>query len=319
MDMRLFVSRYLGEPSKTGGKWWTWHCQINSPDKNPSLKVEANGFKCYSCGAYGGDRSTMSPEAIFLRDELGYSWPAVWADLGADQFPKRYRRERVTYIEVGLLPPHEHWRQFFSGALAACQRALWFDRRSLGRKFVARRGLSLRICEHFGVGYSCSWLRVEKYDTWLAEGLVFPAFVGGKLWSVEVRVTSATGPKYHRPKGGSEPTPFGIDNLQGRDVLVVTEGAIDALAASQVCDGEVDVLGLRGAANTLRAWEQYLCYPRVIVCTDADDAGDGIASKLLLRYPTWERRRPPEGLDLGDMLKSNQLTKGWLLGKKVTL
>ena len=177
----------------------------------------------------------------------------------------------------------------------------------------------MRTCAHFGVGYNRSWLRAERYDTWLAEGLVFPAFVEDKLWSLEVRVTSETGPKYHRPKGGSEPTPFGIDNLQDREVLIVTEGAIDALVAWQVCGGEVDVFGLRGAGNTLRAWESYLCYPRVIVCTDADKAGDDVADKLTLHYPTWERRRPTDGMDLGDMLKAGTLSKSWLLGGEVTL
>lgn len=320
-DMREFVARYLGEPAKTGPKWWTWHCQINQPDRRPSLKVEANGFKCFSCGAWGSRQSKMVPEVAFLHDEFGYSWKTAWADVEAEQFPTRYRREHAPCIEIGLLPPREQWRQVFFEALARCQVELWFGYRegSIGRRLVARRGLSMRTCEHFGVGYNCSWLRVEEYDTWLAEGLVFPAYVEGKLWSLEVRVTSETGPKYHRPKGGSEPTPFGIDTLSDKDVLVITEGAIDALVAWQVCGGEIDVLGLRGASNTLRAWEGYLCYPRVIVCTDADEAGDAIADKLLLCYPTWERRRPPEGLDLGDMLKSNQLVKGWLLGEEATL
>lgn len=317
-DMRLFVASYLGEPSKTGNKWWTWHCQVNSPDKKPSLMVEQSGFKCFSCGAYGGERSTMPVEAVFLRDEMGYSWAAVWADLEGIA-PRRREQGQAVAIEVGLLPPHERWRQFFSVLLARCQRELWFNRRSLGRRFVAGRGLSLRTCEHFGVGYSRFWLRVTEYDTWLAEGLVFPAYVDDKLWSLEVRVTSESGPKYHRPKGGSEPTPFGVDQLEGKDILIVAEGAIDALVAWQVCGGEVDVIGLRGAGNTLRAWEQYLCYSRVIVAIDANKAGDDCAAKLLLHYPSWERRRPPEGMDLGDMLKAGTLSISWLLGEEVTL
>ena len=160
-DMRLFVSRYLGEPAKTGRKWWAWHCQINQPDKNPSLKVEAQGFKCYSCGAWGSRQSKMPPEVAFLHDEFGYNWVSARADVEADQFPQRYRREQAPVYEIGLLPPHERWRQFFSDALARCQRDLWLNRRSLGLRFIGERGLSKRTCERFGVGYSRFLRRVE--------------------------------------------------------------------------------------------------------------------------------------------------------------
>ena len=156
------------------------------------------------------------------------------------------------------------------------------------------------------------WHEVKQFDTWLAPGVVYPTFVQDQLYSLEVRVNDGQ-PKYHRPKGGSEPTPFGVWQLQGREVLVICEGAPDALAAWQVCGGEVDVLGLRGASNTLRLWEQYLCHERVLVATDADKAGDDVAEKLLSRYPTWERRRPPEGMDLGDMLREGILSREWLL------
>jgi hypothetical protein len=309
MDMRTFVESYLGEPRSRGNKWWSWHCQVNRPDSKPSLKVEPNGFKCFSCGAYGTREGKSAPEAVFLVKEMGWSWHAAFTTLGS--LRERPVRPQPRGIVVGVLPPSVEWREVFLALWRKAVEDLRLGTKGYGHLW--HRGLHSDTCNRFGVGYSHEWQRVEQFDTWLAEGIVFPAFVRNRLWSLEVRCLSRTGPKYHRPKSGTEPTPFGIDQVAGKDTLIICEGAFDALAAWQVCEWEVDVIGLRGAANSLGVWEQFLPHPRKILALDADKAGDECAERLLLSHPTWERRRPPDGQDLGDMLKEGTLSRSWLL------
>lgn len=301
-DMRLFVQSFLGEPAKRGQKWWTWHCQVNKPDKDPSLKVESQGFKCFSCGAGGKSYH-------FLVKEMGYSSEAARLELGGERSHRR--RPDVTYV-VGVSPPSPEWRRVFGQHLARSQKEL-----SKVESYLASRGIVMETAAHFGLGYVPVWFPVEDFQTWLAPGVVIPAFAGQViplLWSLEVRVLDGGPLKYHRPKGVSEPVPFGLTQLQDRDTLVIVEGSFDALSVWQVARDEVDVLALRGAHNSLRFWQGYLAgYRRVVVATDADRAGDRIAQDLKAQHPTWGRCRPLDGTDLNDMLKGGKLTAAWLL------
>jgi hypothetical protein len=311
MDMRQFVEGYLGPPKSRGNKWWTWHCQVNRPDRHPSLKVEPNGFKCFSCGAYASrEEGRPAPEVSFLVKEMGWNWQAAERAIG--DYQERGPRPEPKSIPLGMLPPSVEWRRLFGQEARMAEDRLMGLPRVAVRELVGR-GLGQLTWQRFGVGYSPEWVRVEQFDTWLAEGIVFSAIVNNQLWSLEVRVMSGD-LKYHRPKGGSEPVPFGLNQLVGKDTLIICEGAFDALAAWQVCHGEVDVVALRGAANELGWWERYLEHPRKILALDADKAGDEAAERIMRRHPTWERRRPPEGMDLGDMLKEGLLTKEWLDG-----
>lgn len=312
-DMRVWVSYRLGPPKATGGFWWTYHCQVNRPDKNPSLKVEPNGFKCFSCDAYGRrEPGYPPPEVTFLVKELGYSWAMAWQEYEGGEVLERPSLPAPKWrVEAKPKSPSLEWRAMFE--------ELWEIRRNglelsgKHRGYLLDRGLEEATWQHFGLGCNYDWVRVEEFDTWLAPGIIIPATVDNRLWSLEVRVLGGD-LKYHRPKGVSEPTPFGLSQLARDDVLIVCEGAFDAMAAWQVCEGRADVLALRGASNSLRHWENYLCYERVILALDADKAGDAAAERLSARYPSWERRRPPEGMDLGDMLKKGELTERWLLG-----
>ena len=302
-DMRLLVQSYLGEPAKGGGRtWWYWHCQVNRPDKRPSLSVSAKGFHCFSCGAKGGPWH-------FLTLEMGYGSEAADLELGHDRVPRAYRRPRFVRYMVGPSPPMVEWRQVFGRLLARSQAEV-----RKAEKYLTWRGITMETARHFGLGYNSEWQEMAQFETWLAPGVVIPAYAGGLLWSLEVRVLDEGPLKYHRPKGVSEPVPFGLARLQGRDALVVTEGSFDAMCVWQVAGDELDVLALRGAHNSLRFWEGYLVgYHRVIVATDADRAGDEVAQDLRAAFPSWERRRPPDGMDLNQMLRAGKLSKGWLL------
>jgi len=302
--MRLFVQSILGPPVKQGPKWWVWHCQVNRPDKRPSLKVEANGFHCFSCGTGG-------KPFHFLVKEMGYSKEAANVELGHEWQPGSRRRPDARY-NVGPSPPSSSWRKTFTKLLNLCQVRL-----HVASNYLYWRGITFGTADHFGLGYNSKWLEVPDFQTWLAPGIVIPAYAGGLLWSIEVRVLDESSLKYHRPKGVSEPVPFGLSQLQGRDTLVIAEGSFDAMVAWQVVGIEADVLALRGAHNSLRYWKGYLAgYRRVIVATDADKAGDEIAQDLRAMFPSWERRRPYDGMDLNGMLKQQILTKDWLLGKQ---
>lgn len=309
MNMQTLVERMIGEPVRRSGGWWFWRCRApGHVDEDASFGVREDHAHCFGCQWHGGAK-------WFLRNILNMRWEAVDRVLGSDYLPAAVPRRKSGIALDVPAPPTSQWRQIFSdlhlrseGVLSRLHdlHPVWYE--------VKKRGVSRQALEYFRIGWSSDWVWVEEFEDWLASGLVFPGFVDGRLWSLNVR-TEKGQPKYLRVKTGSDSL-FGIDQCVGRETLFICEGEFDALTAWSAVGDVADVIARRGAGAPLEWWykDRLWRYRHIIKVMDGDKAGRDSSDKLARRWPTWGDRCPPAHADdLGKMAEAGYDIRGFLL------
>ncbi len=298
MDMRTMVQRLWGPPRSRSDEI-AWYVCPRHEDTTPSCAIYYDHLHCFSCGWH------VYPVS-FLIQEQGYSKAAALTILG-----DRYTWTRKILKFETPLPPSLQWQEELAPHLCRAAQGITKSKRAL--VWLDRRGITLEVMQEYSFGWQQDWVKLS-FDSWLAEGLVIPVYKDGALWSVTVRTVSGR-PRYLRVKQGAKSVLFGLGQLQGHDILVLTESELDALTVRSIVPG-VDVLAMRGVKNKLKGWEVYfMSYSRVIICFDGDDAGQVAASILLEENPRWENREPPEGKDIGNLVVEWPVPKlrDWLL------
>jgi hypothetical protein len=128
---------------------------------------------------------------------------------------------------------------------------------------------------------------------------VIPWTVDGETWHVKARRLEDDGPKYIRVRGG-EPTLYGADLLEGRPVVVICEGELDAVLLWQEAGDLVDVvaIGTKGAKIPTPYLGTLAGASRWLLALDRD------AERKAAEWGTWSARvrrvRPLQGNDLTD-------------------
>lgn len=122
---------------------------------------------------------------------------------------------------------------------------------------------------------------------------------------VNMRFRSLYGeePKYLGPSGA----PLNLFNVMALhepgDTILVCEGELDAVAATNA--GHLAV-GVPGATAWQRHWGRLLLdFERVVVVTDGDEAGKGLAKVVAKTVEYAERRLMPDGMDVNDFILEN--------------
>jgi twinkle protein len=156
---------------------------------------------------------------------------------------------------------------------------------------------------------------VKKYDVVL-DGVnqAYPYFEDGKLEPVAFKVRGPN--KTFRVVGSLREAglfgeqKYGTGGLPQR--VVVTEGELDALAASQIFEGKVAVVSLKGGASGVggdfKSSYAFLDkFEEIILCFDADQAGKDAVEKAAEVFAGKLRVMkldPREGKDASDYLKA---------------
>lgn len=107
------------------------------------------------------------------------------------------------------------------------------------------------------------------------------------------------GPKWLSPKGVPQ-APYAYDLLlqpAAPGPCWVCEGPADLITKGHVGNPDTAAIGIPGTAGVLR-WAEYWEDREIVICTDADAAGDACADEILTVRPDAKRMRPPEGHDL---------------------
>lgn len=114
----------------------------------------------------------------------------------------------------------------------------------------------------------------------------YPYFVEGKTEPVAFKVRHVPSKSFRVVGELKDAGLFGAQRFSNYDQkrIVVTEGELDALAASQMFDDKVAVVSLKGgAAATGRDFKSAYSfldgYAEIILCVDADDAGQAAIDK----------------------------------------
>ena len=154
--------------------------------------------------------------------------------------------------------------------------------------------------------------------------LIYRDSAGAPTWMQAAATVSRdrlVGPKYRNPSG-TPPAVFGADTVANKAVVVVCEGAVDALSVLQHGVGaaglpsvpvdQVGAVAFPGVGNVstqaVQAVVELAPKAEYLVATDPDPAGDRAAVRIgaiLARKGVSYRRWRPAGGDINDTLRNN--------------
>lgn len=313
MDMASVVEALWGPPSKNSHKWL---CQMpqHPKDTDPSFVAYSDHGHCFGCGWHGGPR-------WFVQSVTGKTKSDAEAWLASRQAGSTWRgatlRRRRVGISAGTLVPAQAWRVALLPFVENSERALAEGNRWAWAELL-KRGIIPEVWHRFHVGYNPQPCELSDLDLRAVAGITLPAFVGGDLWSVNIRTESGF-PKYNRPedsdRGYGNAALYGIDNLSGKDHVVIAESEFDALAVVSVAGDVVDAVAIRGTGNwkLLGQYRDLFGGKQVTVCFDNDRGGIEAMGKVRRQWPRWTYCLPPTGMGICDMARAKLDVRALLL------
>lgn len=272
-------------------------------DADPSWFVDVfkTGHHCFSCKA-GGTlaelvvhvRGCSLKEAIEFVSAQGKGFEPPRARVRFVERPARPQAHRFRLPREVYVEPFEKWPTPM-------------------RRYAERRHLDAEQAWRFRVGYAV--------DGRLEGRIVLPVLdLAGRVLGYSARdVTDASEQRYltpHEKDGanldglfGEHLWPKGIE-ADGRrsEVVVVAEGALNALAVDRALGGAIPVASIGGSDARPGHAAKLAAFRRVILLTDPDDAGDRVANdlgRMLLRYCDVVRPRLPEDQDADTLPRSD--------------
>lgn len=295
------TDRFRVWPNLDGGRWW---CRV----------CDRSGDSI----AYLVERGDITPqEAGKIRREAegtpATSGPRPRHDTAPAPPPAP--------VKYTVTPPPEAWREQARAFVGYCQGLLFTDAGKVGLDWLHGRGLTDDTIKAWGLGWheKDRWRDPEKWGLdagekkiYLAAGVVIPWTVEGDPWHVKTRrLAGDDGPKYIGIRGGT-PTLYGLDHLQGRRVVVICEGELDAPLLWQVAGDLVDVvaIGSKGAKIPAHALPILAGAARWLVALDVD--ADADAAKWGAWSARVRRARPLHGNDLTDFHQAGGDLRQWV-------
>ncbi len=177
------------------------------------------------------------------------------------------------------------------------------------REYVEGRHLTAVQVAAWGLGYV-----PRNSESPLADRIWIPAHdAGGRLLSYTARAIGAARRRYREPyakEGASPAAIFGELRwpVQGREHVVVTEGALNSLAVERVAPG-VPVAALMGSSLDTQQVLKLIRFGVVLMAFDPDKAGNKVRAQLrgqLARYVKTRDIAIPAGQDC-DSLPAEEL------------
>lgn len=175
--------------------------------------------------------------------------------------------------------------------------------------FTDERGLNRAVVDTAG-------LHIATPEGWSEDMLAIPyrSWTGNQLGIRYRRLGEDPKPKYLDEPGAELHmyNPFGAG--PGSRVVFFCEGELDVLSFYSLVGVQeygLDAIGMSGATKYghemwQRAWRHLFSGSRIVIATDADEAGSVAAGDIARMFPQAERMQIPEGLDLGEWLVKDQ-------------
>lgn len=282
----------LGIDARHRGNEWSAACPLpDHDDRSPSWSIHDGGggahgsWYCFGCGE-GGGPVELAAAIIGITDGSAREWVAERCT-ATDEAPQPRRVEVIAHLSGTFRLPDGVVRRPL---------AKWV---TPARRYVESRGITDGQIERWGIGYAV--------DGRLGGRVVFPIVdERGVLRSYTARTFTDSELRYLTPKQGEGANADAIFGAQcwnrRRASVVVTEGAIDALACERTGAECVAALG-----GSRRSPDQFLAlsgFKRVLVATDSDEAGTRIAAELVAALGRWSDVRRvaiPPGDDAASM------------------
>src|SRR5664279_5929157 len=282
LDCRTLVERDLGKPKYRTHEYSTFKCPFHQERKGYSLVVYATHWGCFGKCGTGGDGIG------WVQRYYGLSFQQACETLAAGDLP--YTTELTLHPEPEpesrSEPPDETWQKVARQIADQASDRLW---RSEGRRALEylklKRGLSEGMIATAQLGYipgqPNEWKKIDGLK--VPCGIAIPWYGEGALWGIKVR-RAAGEQRYQQVSGGHiRGCLYLADHIQPGLPLILTEGEFDALTAWQIGWGEVSAASIGSASNCRinRRWfGKLLTAPRLLVCMDADEAGEKAAAEV---------------------------------------
>jgi hypothetical protein len=308
IDLTAVATALLGPPVKRIGSRPTWLCPLHD-DHDPSLTVDAKGWRCWPCGI-GGDAAELVMRLRGIGFPEAKRWLAELAGIAVPSGNTARPRPRVRSGPAPALvqtarPPARTAERPPDGptglppadALSLVDEAaerLWSPEGRAARDYLGGRGLTDATVRRHRLGWTHRvWLpTADGARFWRASGIVIPWLDGDRLAMVKIRQPEGSRPKYAEAFR-DRPAPYPLHQaIRPGMPLIVTEGELDALLLGQELADLASVLTL-GSASSRPEGSIYLALlrcPRWYAAHDADEAGDRSAAEWPARAV---RVRPP--------------------------
>jgi DNA primase len=318
-DCRQIVERDLGLPKSRATAYITFKCPFHQERKGFSLFVYGEYWRCYGKCGTGGDVISW----VMRYRQLSFQHACERLAMG--DVPQT--GEPITHPKPGpelrSEPPGEAWQKVARRIAAEAKERLWAreGRRALNYLTIGR-GLNEAIIEAACLGY----ISGERYD-WndigglkVPCGITIPWYADGALWGIKVR-RSVGEQRYQQVSGGNiKGCLYLADQIQPGLPLFLAEGEFDALTARQIGWGKLSAASIGSASNrhiNRRWFGKLIAVPRLLICMDADEAGEKAASELASLSRAVKIIQVPVGKDMNEFyrLVSEQAVQDWLKQK----
>jgi len=297
LDMAGVIAHNIGPARREHNGHVYFLCPFHN-DRDPSLDVARakNVAFCNPCGrSWRPIHWVMEYERLGFREACEKLGAVDVKPVSVADFPK---------LDKPYCPPTARWQQAGRAIVEECAANLNANNEKAQRvrNYLFRRGVKRETINDFKVGYNPKSMEIA--GLWVWAGITLPAFMGGDIWGIKIRLLpehpfkcqtcgehlTMTGPcpkcgkknKYRQVRG-SEPALFGANTLEDRRAVFACEGEFDAMLAYQ----EGHLYGgvfttTNGAGKDWRdEWTAYLLdTERIITLYDNDEAGGNGAEKL---------------------------------------
>lgn len=281
-------------------------CGQNKPrdaaHRSLAVNTETGGFLCHRCQAKGRLKEFWEARPIMQKKQRTRLKLMSHFALDESDFASKKDEKAESKIE-NLSEKMAKYRAEFIHSPAEI--------------YLDGRGISTEITLKAGCGYAENWEHWEKQaEKWILKGtdrrVVFPIFdEKGSLIAIHGRAIDENYLNSSKITRGDKSGGLFLSDARalGNKVLAICEGACDALAFS--------MCGIPAAAmtgTTPPAWfYKKMAFRRVLIATDADEAGDKAAYKLktelVSRGAKVLRLRPRNAKDWGEVLENIGLAK----------
>jgi DNA primase len=203
-----------------------------------------------------------------------------------------------------MLVPSPAMRKSLENRLKVYAEQLWDPATPAGLTYMESRGLTREVIKDFSVGYVA---RPLPGDARFAGRVAIPYLTPSGPVSFKFR-SLASGEAQKYTKDRNDPNRiFNTRVLTHAHQIVITEGEIDCIAATQ-CG--FDAVGIPGARQWKPEWNRIFYNRQITVLADGDDAGEEFADMIVSKLHGARVIPMPPDEDVNSML----LQKGedWL-------
>jgi DNA primase len=325
---------------RVGANWWVGPCPFCGGRDRFVLKHTSTGWRWF-CRFCGDGKYHTALDYIMKRESIGFRDALAWVGYPPDKYNGIQTINQSGINDSSTNCPSSAWQSRARTLVDACVSALWRGEGKRALDYLHKRGFADNTLKRYWIGYNPAdqffhldeWGLPEEINAngnpkkvWLPRGIIIPCCASQTLYYLKVRRSlsreqvMAGHQKYIKVKG-SKPGIFGVENLRGRWLAVLTEGEFDAMLLDQEAGYLAGVATLGSATERIHRfdfsiWGKYLLpVAHFLAAYDLDIEGEkGITTleKFSERFHRISLPQLPGVKDITDLWKAGMNLGHWV-------